>query len=453
MSLFSWARRLAPTPTPAGTTTVTVDSAPTDPSDRLSPAEVRRGLRISTIEGAVSTVHLSISGAIGGSVFLTGFALLLGANSFQLGVLGALPFVGQLAQFVGAYLEERAGNRRSLVLFGTLSGRLIWALLLCLPFLGALGPAGQLAIFFVGLACSYALNGIAGNAWLSWMSDLVPPRERGSYFGLRNTVASVSAMATTFVAGRALDSFRASGNEAVGYAVIFGLSLFAAVGAAALIARQPEPPIRPRAAVNLGDLFGGPLHDARFRSYVLAAAGWAMATGIAAPFFNAYGLNTLGLSFSTLAMQAIVTSGVALVFTPLTGRLQDRYGYRVVMTICILGTVPLPWGWVFSTPDNILPLWLTAIFSGVFWPGVSQGLSNVLMERAPAHQRGAAIASFSAVTGLGTLAAGLLGGAFASSIATAQVAIGPVVVAGLALLFAASSLARLVLAGVFWKTL
>lgn len=418
----------------------------------LSQADIRRGLRISIVEGAVATFHISITGVIGGSVFLTGFALLLGANSFQLGLLGALPFIGQAFQFLGAYLEERVGDRRSLVLYAALSGRLLWALLLLLPFLSFLGGA-QLAIFFAALACSYALNGIAGNAWLSWMSDLVPPRQRGSYFGMRNTVAAVAAMASTFLAGLALDSFRAQGLDALGYALIFGVAVLAALGSAALIARQPEPPLKPHRNIDLRAMLGAPLADQRFRAYVLAATGWALVTGVAAPFFNAYGLRTLGLDFSTLALTAIVTSAVSLIFTPLTGRLQDKLGDKLVLTVCVFGTVLLPWGWVFSTPDNILPLWLTSIFSGVFWPGVNQGIQNLLMDRAPAAHRGAAMAAYSAVTGLGTLAAGLLGGVLSTVLASAQLGVGPLVVQGLAVLFVLSSLGRLAMVGVFWKHL
>ncbi|MEI7770622.1 MAG: MFS transporter [Chloroflexales bacterium] len=427
-------------------------SAPDNSDDALHPSEVRHGLRLSIWEGAVATVHISITGAIGGSVFLTGFALLLGANSFQLGLLGALPFIGQLFQFVGAYLEERVGNRRGLVLSAALAGRLLWALLLALPFMSFLSR-GQLAIFFVGLACSYALNGIAGNAWLSWMSDLVPSHQRGSYFGVRNTVAAVAAMATTFLAGGALDSARAQGHEVLGYALIFGVAVLAAVGSAALIARQAEPPIKPKDAVHMGDLLGGPLRDPAFRTFVAANVGWAIATGVASPFFNAYGLSTLKLSFSALALQAIVTSAVSLIFGPLVGRMQDTYGYRRVLVACIIGTLPLPWGWVLSTPTNIIPLWLTSIFSGVFWPGITQGMVNVLMDRAPAGHRGAAMASFSAITGVGTLVAGLAGGALATLIAGTELAIGPVHIVGLAFLFVLSSLLRMIMVGVFWKTL
>jgi MFS family permease len=421
-------------------------------TNSLTPAEVRHGLRISVWEGAVANIHISITGVVGGSVFLTGFALLLGANSFQLGLLGALPFIGQLFQFLGAYLEQRAGNRRQLVLVAALAGRLTWALLLALPFLSFLSGA-QLPLFFLGLACSYALNGIASNAWLSWMSDLVPARQRGSYFGLRNTVGAITAMAATFLAGHALDNARAQGQETLGYALVFGVAVLAAFGAAALITRQAEPPMEPKSTVNLADMFAGPLRDQSFRSYVLVNLGWAIAIGVASPFFNAYGLSTLKLSFSVLALQAIATSAVSLLFGPLIGRLQDRYGYRRVLVACIIGTLPLPWGWVLSTPTNIFPLWLTAIFSGVFWPGINQGLINVLMERAPASYRGAALASYSAITGVGTLTAGLLGGVLATLIANTQVVIGPFQIVGMAFLFVLSSLLRAVMVGVFWRTL
>lgn len=450
MGLISRVFRLNP-PLTADSSIPAGNVAPA-PSQPLHPAEVRRGLRISTIEGAIATVHISITGAIGGSVFLTGFALLLGADSFQIGLLGALPFIGQAFQFVGAYLEERVGNRRSLVLYSALAGRLIWALLLALPFLPFLSGL-ELLIFFVGLACSYALNGIAGNAWLSWMSDLVPARQRGVYFGMRNTVAGIAGMASTFLAGQLLDQFRAQGDEPVGYALIFGVAVIAALGAAVLIARQPEPPIVPRQRVSLGDLLSGPLRDRSFRLFVITTTGWSLVTGVAIPFFNAYGIGQLGISFSTLALTVIVTSGVGLIFGPLLGRLMDKFGYRLVLTLCVLGTVPLPWGWILSTPDNLIPLWLTSIFSGVFWPGVTQGLTNVLMERAPADHRAAAMATHSAISGVGLLVAGLLGGILATALAGAQLNLGPIALSSLTLLFALTSLGRLLMAGVFWRTL
>ncbi|MEF3273695.1 MAG: MFS transporter [Chloroflexus sp.] len=426
-------------------------AATTTPAPLL-PSEVRRGLIISIWEGAIANIHISITGAIGGSVFLSGFALLLGANNFQLGLLGALPFIGQLFQFLSAYLEARFANRRAIVLYSALTGRLVWALLLCLPFTGW-PSAWQLTVFFIALGCSYGLNGMAGNAWVSWMSDLVPANWRGSYFGIRNTISGISAMISIYAAGLALDHFRAQGAEAQGYALIFGIAVLAAFGAAWLIARQPEPPLTSRPWVGLGSLLFDPLRDTSFRHFTILATAWALVTGIAAPFFNAYGLTALRLDFSLLALTNVVTSAVALFFAPLIGWLMDRYGYRPVITACVLGTVPLPLGWILSTPDNIVPLWLTALFSGVFWPGVNQGLSNLLMERAPVDQRGSAIAIYSLITGLGSLIAALIGGALGQSTAGFMLMLGPVVIQGLAVLFGLTMIGRIVMVGVFWRVL
>src|SRR5262249_38062512 len=90
----------------------------------LPSSAVQRGLRLSIVEGSLSNIHITVcSGA-----FLTGFALLLGAGDFELGLIAALPFVGQLFQFMGAYLEERLGERRRLTVLSAGMSRSLWAI-------------------------------------------------------------------------------------------------------------------------------------------------------------------------------------------------------------------------------------------------------------------------------------------------------------------------------------
>lgn len=424
----------------------------TDPSElpdgRLPPSLVQRGLRLSTAEGLLTTVYINVTAG----AFLTGFALLLGAGPFELGVLGALPFLSQLFQFVGAYLEERLGNRRGLTIWTAGVSRALLLVMAGLPFLPGPGPAG-LAVFLALMAASQALVGIAANAWTSWMSDLVPPRQRGSYFGVRNTICAVSAMLSAWGAGVALDQFRAAGQDALGYLVIFGGAVAVAFAGLAVLRFQPEPPKLPKARVDVRALFSAPLRHRRFRALSVTAAGWALVTGIASPFFNAYGLQTLGLSYTTLALFGVATAAVSMVTQPYIGRLQDRLGDRAVLVGSVAGVVLLPWGWVFATPSFLLPLWLTSIFSGVFWPGITQGLLNLVMDRAPAEGRGAYVASYGAITGLGTFVAGLLGGVIASALAGAQMHLGPAVLDQYSILFAISSLGRLAMAFVFARLL
>jgi MFS family permease len=407
------------------------------PPGTLAPSTIQRGLRLSIVEGALSNIHVSITT----SAFLTGLALLLGAGDFELGLIGALPFVGQLFQFVGAYLEERLGRRRRLVVLTTGISRSLWALVAALPFLIGLGAA-RLSVFLLVLVVSQALIGIGMNAWTSWMSDLVPPRQRGSYFGLRNTVASVTAMASTWLAGYLLDHYRGTGNPALGYALVFSVAVVAAIAGVVVLARQPEPPMPRRQRVPFTALFSAPLRHQRFRALILTATGWALATGIASPFFNAYGIQTLKLSFATLALFGIVASAVTLLSQPCIGRLQDRYGDRRVLVGSVFGVILLPWGWVLSTPTFLLPLWMTQIFAGVFWPGITQGLLNLVMDRAPSEGRGASVAAYGAVTGVGTFVASLIGGLIATGLGTTILQIGPLALNHYAILFVISSIGR-----------
>lgn len=418
------------------------------PAGTLAPSVVTRGLRLSVIEGALATVYVAITTG----VFLTGFALLLGANTLLLGVIGALPFVGQLFQFVGAYLEERLGTRRQLVVWSALVTRGLWIPLLLLPFL-PWSSSTRLAAFLLLLMASYAFGGIMANAWLSWMSDLVPVRQRGRYFGFRNTVAGAVSMVTTYGAGWIVDFYRGRGQESIAYAIVFGVSVACAIASALVLRYQPEPPHKPRKRVRITELLAAPLRNGRFRSYALAATGWALATGIAGPFFNAYGLQTLHISFSTLALTAIVTSAVSLLTQPYIGRLQDRLGDKRVLVASLFGVVVLPFGWIFSTPTNIIPLWLTSLGAGIFWPGITQGMINVLMDRSPSEGRGAYLAAYAAITGVGTFVAGLLGGALASSIGSATFSLGLVVLDHFTMLFILSALLRLTMALVFWRRL
>jgi len=260
-------------------------------------------------------------------------------------------------------------------------------------------------------------------------------------------------MASTWLAGRALDHYRGMGQQELGYALIFGLAVVAALAGAIVLTRQPEPPMVRRQRMPVAALFSAPLRHPRFRALILTATGWALATGIAAPFFNAYGIQNLKLSFATLALFGVATSAVMLVSQPFVGRLQDRYGDRRVLIGSVIGVVLLPWGWVLSTPTFLLPLWATSTFAGVFWPGITQGLLNLVMDRAPAEGRGAYVAAYGAVTGVGTFAASLLGGLIATALSTTMIQLGPLALDHYAILFALSSLGRGAMALVFARRL
>src|SRR3978361_354424 len=108
-------------------------------------------------------------------------ALLLGASNFEIGVLAALPTFTNIFQLLSIWLVGKFNNRRLVAVGCALLAR-IPLLVIGLLTLTATAKVGLLMSF---LFFYYAFGSIAGPSWNSWMKDLVPEDQRGSYFARR----------------------------------------------------------------------------------------------------------------------------------------------------------------------------------------------------------------------------------------------------------------------------
>ncbi len=91
-------------------------------SKPLTRMETLRAMRISTVEGMLATTWLTLT--LG--VIPQGFALYLGASSFQIGLLGALQAIAGISGLFGAYLVEERTERRRFVAFLSGGPRAAW---------------------------------------------------------------------------------------------------------------------------------------------------------------------------------------------------------------------------------------------------------------------------------------------------------------------------------------
>lgn len=82
------------------------------PSSELSDEAVTRGVRFFTLEGAAS---MGLASMTGGSL-ITAFALLMGANNSQIGILAALPFATMPLQVLTVVLVEKFRKRKLIAL-------------------------------------------------------------------------------------------------------------------------------------------------------------------------------------------------------------------------------------------------------------------------------------------------------------------------------------------------
>ena len=91
-----------------------------EPKPTISDHDIAAGLRWFTWEGTVSLGLFSITT----SGFLVAYALALGANNFQIGILAAIPFIMQTMQLPAIWIVEKYRRRKAIALITWLSAQL-----------------------------------------------------------------------------------------------------------------------------------------------------------------------------------------------------------------------------------------------------------------------------------------------------------------------------------------
>jgi MFS family permease len=378
-------------------------------------------MRMSITEGVFAQAFLTITT---GS-FVTALILFMGADDLVLGLITALPVLAQLVQLTGAWIVERRGERRGIAVSSSL-GRAFWILPVLTLFL-PLPTAARLAIAVVCIAAAWGSLAISTNAWLSWMSDLIPPSLRGRFFGLRSTVMALVGLVVLFLGGAVLDLARKAGHPELGFFGLFTFACVAGLISTYFVSRQPEPPFSRAGNARFRALVQLPWRDRSFRGFILTLTIWGMGINLGGPFYTAHALKALHISYQQLATLDMTTVAVSLLSQPLWGRWADRVGHRKALMVSMMGACPLAFTWLFVTPSSIWLLYMNNTLSGIFWPGLNLALNNRLMERAPAAGRAGYLALYSAITGVAAFGASLAGGVIASTFEGGRFPVGPLV--------------------------
>ena len=400
--------------------------------------EPDRSLKISIIEGSFATVHITVSlGAL-----VTGYALMLGANDFHLGLLAALNALSTVGSVISAQILGRLGSRKKLTVWGAAVGRALWALLCILPFTRMM-PGYKLALFFAVMFLGNTILSAANTAWLSWMTDLVPPEKRGAYFGKRSAILGAVTMLTNYGAGWGFDRMKAAGLQDQGFALIFGLAALFAVIAGLILNRQWEPPLKGEKPLTIYEIVRLPFADPNFKKLLTFFIFWSLSTAVAGPFFGAHMIKNLKMPYSVIALYSIIAGILNLSTQPLWGRVIDKLGNRPVLIFNLIGIFLLPLFWLFATPSFYLPIWVDAFLTGLFWPGFTLAGFNLLLLTAPEQNRTSYLSVYTMATGFSVFLASLAGGWLANSLHGFAVTLFGQRLINFHLLFAFSSLARI----------
>jgi MFS family permease len=379
----------------------------------VAPVELDKedDLRNSIYEGVFGNIFATLTGG----VFLTGFALYLGMNEFMIGLLASLPFLVTVFQWPVSHLIEKNGGRKIFWYWGAAAARLLWLPILIVALL-PISPIYLKYGFILLLAfISYACNSVSSVSWLSLMSDLVPDRKRGSFFGTRNMLCGAAGMVSMLSFGKLLDVLNLSPTYGLkfGFSIVFiSAVLFGVISLRFLLKVSDSAPSRSQSEHSFFTSVCIPFRERNFRKFVAFAFFWGFSVFFAAPFFTVYFLEDLKFSYSFIAALGTVAGFADLMGMRLWGRISDKVRNKAVIRFSSSIAILLPFFWIFAQPNSkVLPIAIN-IVGAVFWAGINLCMSNLLLGISPKENRSLYLSAYNILGGIGAatgpIAAGLL---------------------------------------------
>lgn len=425
--------------------TVVPTSTPRPPG--LEKNAIRISLRASTVDSVFAGIYTSIVTGI----LLSNFLVELNANPVIFGMLSSIPMLVNLIQPLGAYLSERTTSRFRYSLLTNATARLAWLFLIIgiagFSF-GYINSQQLIVLTLVIVLFSNMSQGLGNASWLSWMAVLVPRQLRGRYFGLRNSVTSLTNLICIPMAGIAVSKWPGGTLQAYGVLVLFAiLSGLISIGCQYFqvdvnpqnqqtsilgsfvknaISKDTENSSHPtvtQAETTKNDTQFAPdssaiksiLNNFNFLMFLLYEGFQMFACNLSAPYFILYMLDTMHLDVSLVTLYGSVQAGANLVMLILWGKLSDKIGNRPILILVgvLLALIPLFW---LGIDINVFSLWLwlplLQMLIGGVWAAINLCNNNMQLGIAPVKERSIYFAMTAAVSGgsgaLGATIGGLI---------------------------------------------
>lgn len=419
-------------------------------SPRLSKDGIRTSLKASTVDAVFATfMNITCSG-----ILVSNFLVELDASPVVFGMLSSIAMIVNLIQPLGAYLSERTTSRFRYSLLTNGTSRLLWLLLvigIAALSLGRINSHQLVMLVLVIVLLTNLSAALDSSSWLSWMATLVPRRLRGRYFGLRNSLASLTNLVCVPLAGLAVSKW--PGGTLQGYGVVLFVGVIS--GMISLGCQYFQVDVNPQeqnAAAMKSSAEKAVSDDANnataedsiwknsnFLKFLLYFSSWMFAANLSLPFFNMYMLGTLNLEVSWVTFYGSLQAGANLLMLIIWGRLADKIGNRPILLVIgmVAASVPLLWLAIGTNLIDSWDLWLWLplihIFIGGNWAALDLCNNNLHIEVTPVKNKSIYFATTAAVGGVSGALGTTIGGFVAENPSFG----------GLAGLFAVSAVLRL----------
>jgi MFS family permease len=351
------------------------------------------------------------------------YAARLGASSFQIGLLGAIPALVSLLLAIpaGIWLAKRPVHRA--VFWTSVVYRLGFFLWVFLPWLfDAQGQIWGLTGIILFQAIPLTALSVGFNALFA---SAVPQEWRASVAAKRNIVLSVVFMGASLGTGWLLEQLTFPFN----YQVIFFIGFLGAAMSSVHLyfirplpepdssaeQTQPEPgppsneaPPRPSLKASLRlDIWKTP-----FRKILLVLLFFHLSQFLAIPLFPLYFVNELQLTDEHIGIGTAIFYLMVLLGSTQLSRMVGRTSHKFVTGWGVVGMSLYPLFLAFST--HVWEFYAISILGGLVWAMVGGAQLNYLLEACPPKDRPTYLAWYTIVVNACVLVGSLLGPLFAT---------------------------------------
>ena len=319
------------------------------------------------------------------------------------------------------------GSRRAVIIAAWV--QIAALLLLTLPLLFPGSPWSLPLALALG-CCINLVGYFSQPGWFTWMSELVPARMQGRYFGLRNRAFHFARIVFILIYAGIIHYFPV-GTDAAGGIGLLLVVLCAAIfriASTLTLMRQPVPPsldanrgkvgeVTPTTGTSIAGLcsFLRSMPHTAFGRWTLMWSAMMFGVWITGPFIATYLTRSverggLGLVERPLLFAAILQVGslVRLVTFPIMGRLVDRFGAIAVLRVALVGVSTVTVGWALITDPRLLVL--NEVFAALCWCGAETAVQVLLMScHSEAAERPRLMGYYQMASGLAVVLASLVG--------------------------------------------
>ena len=281
--------------------------------------------------GGVATSAMD-SLAVGST--LTAYALLLGAGPVAIGILGAVPFIGNMIHLLSSYLIEKGISAKKIALWSSFLARPFYLIAAALCFFQ--GASWAVPVLIISLLFSYLIGSVCGGVWMPWMKELIPARMMGRFFSHRfkwMMIAKIICFIFAFILLKIATPYQ--NGELYSYAFLIFLAFLISIYGACTFFYVEDKKIPTKEDMPFVKKVAHTFQNKPFSKLLTALSVLNFATNFLTPFLTVFMLKNLNVPMSTIIILTLLQWLVYTFVVKKWGKMSDRKGPEKILIASI----------------------------------------------------------------------------------------------------------------------